>query len=148
MPRDDEDDDYDDAPRRRRSAPIPAGVKAAGMIWIGFGVLGFATVILSFMVTVAVENGKGAGGICGVIIPIAFLIVGIQSVKGTAPGTMGNGIGSIIFGLLYLGIAVLVLASSALGAGAIAVVLGGLSALLGTALLTAGVLASPPAPPR
>ena len=64
-----------------------------------------------------------------------FLHVGNQSIKGTAAGTVGNGVGSIIFGLLYLAYtaAVAVLLGRIIEAA-----VGGLGTVL---LLTAGVLA-------
>src|SRR4051794_41003528 len=107
-------DDYDDdAPSPRRGAPFPSGVRLAGIIWIGFGALGIIGALFNFAMSfgnAAAAQGRGAGGApnfcslgCGLIIPIVFLMVGIQTVKGTAKGVLGNAIGSIVFGLLYLG---------------------------------------------
>src|SRR5439155_26027452 len=55
---------------------------------------------------------------------------------------LGNGIGSIVFGLLYVAVTIFILLLGAHGMANVAViVLAGLSALLALALLTAGILA-------
>lgn len=153
--RDDEDDDRP-ARRSRAGAPFPGGAKAAGIIWIGFGSLGILSNIVSIAVTAgqaAAGGGQQYGGVgCGILIAIAFLIVGIQTVKGTAPSMMGNGIGSLIFGALYLICGAILLAGGGVlaargggGAGAPAggliMILAAIPIVLGLALLLAGVLA-------
>src|SRR5689334_21469106 len=108
-------DDYDDyGPPRRRRSSLPSAVRAAGIIWIGIGILGILGSVLGLIGRVA-DAGAGGGGAgapggnpfcatgCSLIIPLVFLMVGIQTVKGTAKGTLGNGIGSIVFGHLSLG---------------------------------------------
>src|SRR5262249_3071463 len=114
MPRYDDYEDYDDR-GIDRGVPFPAGVMAAGIIWIAFGVLGITSSILGFVLNAgraAPGQGpsSGAGGGCGLLVAIAFLVVGIQTVKGTAKGSLGNGIGSVVFGLLYGGLALLMIA--------------------------------------
>ncbi|HEX3149089.1 MAG TPA: hypothetical protein VHR66_13495 [Gemmataceae bacterium] len=153
MPRRDYDDDYDDDDRpSRSSAKFPPGVKAAGIIWISFGALGLINIVLQLAMAAGnAVAGGGPGGSpytgvgCGVIIALVFLMVGIQTVKGTAKGVLGNGIGSIIFGVLYLSCGGLLLAGSGfVPAGADSTLLlavGGIALLMGLALLLAGVLA-------
>jgi hypothetical protein len=145
MPRRDDYDDEDDRPRRRGGAEFPPGVKAAGIIWIGYGILGLIAAVIIFVLAGAAAAQVGPGGapifcvpICYTFFALAFLFVGVQTVKGTAKSTLGNGIGSIIFGVLSL-----LGAAGALiqGGGTPAVVQGGISVLLGLALLTAGTLA-------
>ena len=152
MPRDDDYDDYGVRPAR---APFPGGVKAAGIIWIAFGVLGLLGQLFSFVMNVANQAaqagpGQPGGNVCGigcgVLFALAFLIIGIQTVRGTAKGTLGNGIGSLIFGLLYAGLAVFAFVMGVTGrlpapADTVMLVLGGLMALLALALFTAGILA-------
>ncbi|HVK08300.1 MAG TPA: hypothetical protein VM597_05930, partial [Gemmataceae bacterium] len=99
------DDDY---PARRSASgvPFPTGVKIAGIIWIAYGALGILSNVASFALNAGQAAAGGGGNVagvgCGVLIAIAFLVVGVQTVKGTAPGMMGNGIGSLIFGVLQL----------------------------------------------
>jgi hypothetical protein len=154
MPRYDDYDDYDDRPARS-AVPFPTGVKVAGILWIGFGVLALVGQLLSFalnMAGAAAQGGPGAPGGnmcgvgCGVLFAIVFLVAGIQTVKGTAKGTLGNGIGSLLFGLLYGVVAVFVIglgASGRLPPGneALMYVAGAVAAALAVALLTAGILA-------
>jgi hypothetical protein len=154
MPRPDDYDDYDDQPSRS-AVPFPVGVKAAGIIWICFGVLGLGSSVLSLVL----QGGQAAAGGqrpqgnvcsvgCSVLFALGFLMVGFQTVKGTAKGTLGNGIGSLVFGLIYAGLTVLLFAAGIAGPaggpagmGLFFIVIGGLCALLGLALLTAGILA-------
>ena len=109
-PLDDLDVAYEEEP------PYPPLVKAAGIIWIVFGcimLLNMAATFLLIMVVSANQEGPNAAGRAGVaagggvcvsavigLFAAAFLFVGVQSVRGTATGTMGNGIGSIVIGLL------------------------------------------------
>jgi hypothetical protein len=104
--RDDRDDR--DSVRKRR---FPVVVKIAGIAWISFGgLIALNSLILSLMLIAARVPGgapKGAiltGAGCVFVflglIAAAFIFVGVQTVRGTAPGTVGNGIGSIVFGLL------------------------------------------------
>jgi hypothetical protein len=51
------------------------------------------------------------GGVCGVLFVAlvggVFVNVGVTSIRGTAKDTLGNGIGSILFGVLIGGLGVL-----------------------------------------
>jgi hypothetical protein len=130
--------EYDDMPG------FPATVMAAGIFWIALG----AVLVLALLVALAgaffmaqgrQEKGEVVfGGICtGLffgLIGAAFIFVGVQTVLGTARDTVGNGVGSIIFGALN-------------GAAGLGYVLtreyfqSVVSFICGVGLLTAGVLA-------
>lgn len=127
-------DDLDDDERSSAKVLFPRGAKIAGVVWMIFGTIGVMLAIFSFIAS----NGVGSGGCCGVIIPLAFAIVGEQTFNGKAKGLLSNAIGSIIFGLIYGAgsIAVMTLNQQI---GAIAV--GALIALFSLALLAAGFLA-------
>ena len=140
----DEGPDY--APLDYDEPPYPAAVKAAGVLWIVFGCIVLVNLAVMLVLTFAVSaNAKGAdsgaaatGGVCGLIFVglfgAVFIHVGNQSIRGTAAGSVGNGVGSIVFGLLYFAFtAVVVLAGQIVEAA-----VGGLGSVL---LLTAGVLA-------
>lgn len=157
-------DDHDDAPEPR--APFPGGVKAAGIIWIGYGALGLLSAAVNFVTGAAAAAGGGpeaTGRICGVgcivLFALAFLVVGIQTVRGTAKDVLGNGVGSILFSVLYFGLAAFLLVGG-LAAGAanpppgkggapadpntvrtVALITGGMVGFFGLLLLLAGVLA-------
>lgn len=165
MPRRDDDYEDDDRPSRRRGTEFPTGVKIAGIIWIAYGSLGILSNIVNVVMTAgqapAANAGPGqyAGVGCGILIAIAFLFVGVQTVKGTAPGTLGNGIGSLIIGILQLTCGGLIVAGGGILAagggggpggpappqagelGTVAMVMGVVVILLGLSLITAGVLA-------
>jgi hypothetical protein len=94
--------------------PIPGSVKAAGIIWIVFGSL----ILLSFVMQVLTQlvfappeergqalGGTFLGGLIAAVFGGQFLVVGVQSLTGTAKGTLGNGIGSILFAVLLGGCA-------------------------------------------
>lgn len=121
----------------------PTTVTIAGIAWIIFGALILLNllVLLLLMSGLAAQGQAGAavaGGVCGGLLlglfGAAFIFVGVQSVRGTAHDTLGNGIGSIIFGLLNLG-------SGALQVVGGQVIQAGIGFLAGAGLLTAGVLA-------
>jgi hypothetical protein len=113
----DDDDDLDDVRKGRPAAAYPSIVGMAAGAWIGFGCLillsGGANVILQLALGANGPRDPGAaagqigGNICGLaivlIFGIAFIHVGVQTLRGVAPDTLGNGIGSLIFGLLNLG---------------------------------------------
>jgi hypothetical protein len=99
---------------------FPATVVIAGCLWIAFG----CVVLLNLFVKIALMavirepgNGEDASGALAVssgasmvliaVIGAAFLLIGIQSIRGTATDVLGNSIGSLVFGLLYLGVAAL-----------------------------------------
>jgi hypothetical protein len=125
-------------------------VYTAGVIWIVFGCLILLNAAVNLLLTLglaAADGAQAAGGTCpvllGVLFGAVFILVGVQSTRGTAKDTLGNGIGSIIFGLINGGFGALLIAGgiAAGSAGLIAVILGGISLLGGIGLLVAGVLA-------
>ncbi|HVS39001.1 MAG TPA: hypothetical protein VMS17_25810 [Gemmataceae bacterium] len=129
----------------------------AGVLWILYGCLVLASAAVSLVLILALAGAAGraggagqdlgaafaAGGFCGAVVialfGIAFLFVGIQSVRGTARDTLGNGIGSVIFSVLQFGWAALAVSMSAGQIGNI--VQAGVAVVTGALLLTAGVLA-------
>jgi hypothetical protein len=139
-----DDVDYDSGPE----PPYPPTVTTAGVIWIVYGCLMLLYSAASLILTFAYQavNAKGqasgaeyaAGGLCGLTVialfAAAFLFVGVQSVRGTANDTLGNGIGSILFAGLYFGGAAVMIAL-----GQVIPVAAPL--LGGVLLLAAGVLA-------
>lgn len=79
----------------------PGTAIAAGIIWIIFG--GLQT--LGGVMSLVTSLGAGGAGLIGAILPLligaGFLVVGIQTVIGKAPDTLGNGIGSIVIGVIF-----------------------------------------------
>ncbi len=128
-------------------APYPATVKAAGVIWIVYGCLILLNLVVALLMAFAVMSqfgGRGAevlmGGLmCTMVvvglIAVAFLFVGVQSVRGTARDTLGNGVGSIILALLQFG------GAAYYGLQLNNVVQAAVASVGGVLLLTAGVLA-------
>lgn len=92
----------------RLRSPYPTGVLVAGIIWIVFGALIILNVLVMLVILGSHDSGENgarmAGGVCAGLFGVAFLVVGIQSVRGTARDTMGNAIGSILFSLLEFGL--------------------------------------------
>jgi hypothetical protein len=154
------DEDDDDRPTRRRDrddedeeddadaepTAFPITVTLAGIGWIVFGsliLIGLIFMLLGmFVFAGAQKNGAEAGGViggalCGGLIGglfgAAFIFVGVQSVRGTANDTLGNGVGSIIFAFLDFGLAALNAAENPLQSG--------IYGLCGFGLLAAGILA-------
>jgi hypothetical protein len=129
--------------------PFPPLVTAAGWIWIAFGVMFLLSLMVSLAMTFALgmranseETGAHfAGGICGLgcvgLFGAAFLFVGVQSIRGTARDTLGNGVGSIVFGGLYFGFAAVmtvggqIIPAGIVGVGFIMLLLAGIFALMG-----------------
>ena len=118
--------DEEDREEPREVPPIPGIVRAAGIIWVGYGALGLFSTILSFVVEVGAKAGNAGannpGGnasspCCGIAIACAFAYCGLQTLKGESKDTLGNSIGSLILGSLQLlaGVVLVVL-----GAGGIA----------------------------
>lgn len=114
---------------------VPAIVMTAGIVWIVFGSLKLLMVPLSLLlaamrvpafVCVAVLDGLIGGG---------FVAVGVQTVQGKARDTLGNGFGSIIFGILSCG-------SGAYRLIALdQAILGNIDGLVGAGLIGAGICA-------
>jgi hypothetical protein len=147
-------DDEDDDLSIRHETPFPSSVRAAGVIWIVIGALILFNAAVQLLVTVAsasTPQGGGAyavGGMCVVILlalfGAAFIFVGVQTARGTAQDTLGNAIGSIIFGLLNGGSGIVFIASGLTrggGAGAVLVIAGLVSAIATIALVVAGIVA-------
>jgi hypothetical protein len=146
----DVDDDRDDRDRGPRARPpgFPASVRAAGVLWIVFGGIGLLGVFLSFGVLVASAGRATGPNFCGVLIPVVFLIVGIQTVSGSINSMVGPAVASLVFGCIYLGLGALV---AVLGVGALAdarhiepailVIAAMILVGLGILLVTAGTLA-------
>ncbi len=141
-----EDDDYEPDSEYLLAPPFPGTVTAAGVIWIAFGCLVLLHLAVAVLVTIvfaaALPGAAGgaffAGGICVLVfiglIGAAFLFVGIQSVRGTARDTLGNGVGSILFAVMIGCYATVLFA----GPNSVAAGIGALEAAI---LLAAGVLA-------
>jgi hypothetical protein len=153
-------DRYDDeGPFLPEGPRFPGTVYAAGVTWIIFGCLILINAVVNLGMSLSGVAGappqapgggagQAAGGTCGAIFAAlfgaAFLFVGVQSTQGKARDTLGNGIGSIIIGLLNGGAGtVMAIAGLALGGtgGLLLLVMGGISILGGLGLLVAGVLA-------
>lgn len=148
---DDEFEDFDDEPA------FPMTVTLAGVGWILFEGLCILSMLINLAGSLAApEAGAGgprgaeaagyrAGQVCGGIfaglIGGAFVFVGIQSIRGTARDTLGNSIGSIVFGMLYLGLSVLGLAlgTRAGNAGA-GMILAFIMFIIAAGLMGAGIL--------
>jgi hypothetical protein len=129
------------------NAPVfPTTVTLAGIAWVIFGglillnLLGFLLVM--FGLAAGARAGERAAAVAGVVcggliiglFGVVFIIVGVQSVRGTARDTLGNGIGSMIFGLLNVG-------TGAMQGEAGHVIQGCVGFLVGAGLIAAGVLA-------
>jgi len=141
--------DEDDEPPIRHAPPYPGTVRTAGIVWIVFGSLILLNLLGVLLITFVFVAGGGpgregavGGALCvGGVIGLfggAFLFVGVQSVRGTAADTLGNGIGSIVIGLLVLAAGAFT-AAAADGAGN--AIGGGVNGLAGLALVLAGILA-------
>lgn len=142
-------DDFDDPQGYPASSPpFPGTVTAAGIIWIVFGgIILLNMVIVVMVLTVFAAETRGvpgaagaaaAGAICTMLFVGlfggAFVFVGVQTVRGTARGTLENAIGSLIFGAILF-----VLGVVGLGQGFGVQVL--MNFVYGAGLLAAGVLA-------
>ncbi len=152
--RNDRDQDDDQAPRETErdfereynDGPVeyPKPVSVAGVLWIVFGAITLLNVAVGLLLVAAVAGGfgelgaRGTGMVCGAVLSAlfgaVFIHVGVQSVRGTARDTLGNGIGSIIFGLLQLAVGVLKMIQAD-------AIVGSIGLLSGVGLLVAGVLA-------
>ncbi|HYH68886.1 MAG TPA: hypothetical protein VD866_29605 [Urbifossiella sp.] len=158
---DDRARDYDERDRDYDEPAYPLTVTLAGVAWIGFGGLLIANMLLVLVLMggmmAAGRGGPQAGGPaggaqadraaaagpCGAVLSglfgAAFLLVGVQSVRGTARDTLGNGIGSIVFGLIQYAAGALSLVA---GQGQVELVIAAvLHFLVGTGLVGAGAMA-------
>lgn len=137
-------DDFDPSLKPIDGLPsFPPLVKIAGVAWIVFGILILLESVVLFLVSF-VLSGRGPRqgdaepnvfvAVFVALFGAAFLHVGVQSVRGTARDTLGNGIGSIVFGL-FSGLSAL----GTLAAGQF--VQFGINLLAGGGLLAAGILA-------
>jgi hypothetical protein len=145
--RDELEEPNDDITNRPKS---PQTVTTAGIIWIVVGSLillnGLVTLLLALTIPAPGKGGAARNPATDVVIGLAsgmlclglfgavFLHVGIQTVRGAAQDSLGNGIGSIAFGILDLGVTVFL-------AFAKRIIESGISFVFACALLTAGVLA-------
>jgi len=136
-------------PSEESAVPYPKTVQVAGAVWIIYGIV--ALVNLAFLILFIVGAGEEKPdadreaqkaaialatcfGMFQALIGLVFIHVGIQSIRGTARDTLGNGIGSLLFGLINLA------QGGRLGmAGDF--VLAGFYFLFGVLLIGAGVLA-------
>lgn len=151
-------DEFDEVPVRR-AASFPMIVKIAGGIWIAFGGLILLNAIIALVMKFGGTPAAGGDGvpganICGSVLPIlfgaVFIMVGFQTIQGKARDTLGNGIGSIIFGMLCGGVGAMAMLGGAIlsgegGAkaelGPLAMIVGAINTISGAGLLIAGVLA-------
>jgi len=111
----DEDDERpDEITRAPRQLPVTVLLAAVG--WISFGSLvlmnGIVLVVLLSTTAAAdlppaekgaLTSGAGCAFLLLAVFGAAFTYVGVQTVRGTAADTLGNSIGSIVFGLIQLG---------------------------------------------
>lgn len=111
-----EADREDDA--RRDSPSIPAGVRAAGVIWLNLGFLSvvsscFTYLVLPVLIQAGNRGPKPPGAlqpspteICGcwlgVLLGVGFFTVGVRLVRGTAKDTLAGSILSLLVGVMYL----------------------------------------------
>jgi hypothetical protein len=119
-------DEWDDQDRPLIRASVPGKVQAAGVIWLIFGCLSIAGALLQLALAFAgradpapgsggavgaagVRGASSGGACCGILFGAVFLHAGFQCIRGTARDVLGNGIGSLLFGLLYTAIAVIIL---------------------------------------
>jgi hypothetical protein len=128
---------------------VPVLARAAGIIWVVFGgliLLNFAATVLIVLAFTprAVEGVVIGAAMCvGVVAALfagAFIYVGVQTLTFMARDTLGNSIGSLIFGALV--IAAAFNPEGTAGRGGPAGVVGMMiNVLCGGGLITAGVLA-------
>jgi hypothetical protein len=149
-----DDDERIEPDRPRTRATVRGKVLAAGIIWIVFGCLSIAGALIQMMLVFvgqadprpgpggalgafAVRALSSCGILCGALFGAVFIHVGFQSIRGTAKDVLGNGIGSIIFGVLYTAIALIL----PLQAEDLSLLVVAFLSFLALALYLAGVLA-------
>jgi hypothetical protein len=124
----------DGPPPAARKVPFPASVTMAGLLWILFGLACIGISLVSVVLIVNAQNKPqtntvakpapgsgqasnpqeqglnpyGVGVIIGLVLRflfgVAFLIAGVQSMNGTARGTMRTGVSSIVLGIVVGGL--------------------------------------------
>jgi hypothetical protein len=150
------DDDFDDD----EPGPLPSVpglARAAGIIWIVYGIGGLCTTILGFVLQAGNQaaggaNAAGPGGgnpsspCCSIAITITFAYCGMQTIKGQAKDTLGNSIGSLVLGLLQFsaGVFFLLAGAEVFGNGifdpTFALIVGAVLLFMGSMLLLAATL--------
>ena len=124
-------------------ARCPRPVLIAGLIWIVVGsmtVLFTALMLLLALVfapgdeLAAVMDAAALATLFGALVGGAFLFVGVQTLRGAARDTLGNGIGSIVLGSLSFISGIVRIATGNIPRGLI-------SMCWACALVTAGILA-------
>lgn len=150
-------DDIENRFDAREDEPqFPTKVTVAGISWIVFGGLIVVNLlILLAMIAASSRAGGGdrdrtsgavaVGGCTSVLLGLfaaGFIFVGVQSVRGTAPGTVANGVGSIIFGVLnFIPLVILLVPSGRFPPGIADYIQAGMSSFFGLALIAVGALA-------
>jgi hypothetical protein len=117
----------------------PPLATAAAIIWTALGGLG---ALIGLWSTIT----GNVFAVFLVIFSLGFVLVGVQTLRGTARDTLGNAVGSLLFGLCAFGYSIwsllplfmLAAAFGALGAGVLILMFG---MLQGLALLAAGIMA-------
>jgi len=120
---------------------FPQTVLAAGVLWTVFGgllILQMAVAVIGSVASGSPRRDEAifAASCCAFpVVPIGagFVWVGIQTIKGKARSTKGNVLGSVIFGVLNIGLAGALMAEHP--------VQGTLSLIAGCGLVIAGFLA-------
>ncbi len=82
-----------------QAAEGPTTVTMAGIIWTVFGGFIGANLVIAFFLSAGAIIFTLVA-ILGALFALAFIFVGVQTIRGTAPGSVASGIGSIIFGLI------------------------------------------------
>jgi hypothetical protein len=152
-------DDGAEIPEVGAAVPFPQKVKVAGLIWLTVGGLILVGAVVSSVLILGGSGdhpgkapGAGCVGVLQLLVGLVFLHVGNQTVRGTARDTLGNGIGSLIFGLIslvyggFMIVAVVVTLAGRVKEDAVPVMVAfGIVAVLGIVaglgLLLAGILA-------
>jgi hypothetical protein len=116
------------------------------MIWIVVGSLIIVNALVAMLPVSDLGGFYCIGCLTAVLILCggAFILVGIQTIRGTARDTLSNGIGSIIMAFIYLGVLalqVLMLITVAKRLGVLEGIQSGFGFINGVGLLVAGVLA-------
>src|SRR5262245_51119236 len=85
----------------------PARVKLAAITWIIFGGLAlFLFAILWLVFGFALAFGVIFGS-CLPPFAVFFVVIGVMTLRGKAYDTLGNGVGSVAFGVIVIALALL-----------------------------------------